>query len=407
MDEQSYSKVFLDEMRHTGDPLADNTVQDIFERGEVGEVNRLLAQLIRDDQASPEGLPPEVQNYLNESAILPSWKNDDLIAQGEEMFRTHGLIAFSLLACASLPELYSCGDGVEVLWATQQLKEHVNRRMLETTQMVVDVMSKGGLQPEGRGIRTAQRVRLMHAAIRHLTLQKPGPDADKQEPKDLSEAYSNKSWDEEKFGRAISQEYMAGTLLTFSYVILRGMRQFEAKLTPEEENAYLHCWNVVGYIMGIDERLFANDMEEAERLYSRIMKRNRRGTPEGQALTRAILKYMEDRIRNSGAIFRVLPVSRVPLLLMQELVGRDTAILLGIKGGFLDQISHVFLRAIMKTLGRLRRRIYGNLSFSHMVAEWLFRMLADEIRKTNRGGNRAPFSIPEHLEQGWKLKPQR
>lgn len=407
MDEQSYSKVFLDEMRHTGDPLADNTVQAIFERGEVAAVNRLLAQLILDDQTVPEDLPLEVQNYLKESAILPSWKKDDLIAIGEEMFRTHGLIAFSLLACGSLPELYSCGDGVEVLWATQQLEKHVDRRMMETMQMVVDVMSKGGLQPEGRGIRTAQRVRLLHAAIRHLTLQEPGPDADKQKPKDLSEAYSNKLWDEEKFGRAISQEYMAGTLLTFSYVILRGMRQFEAKLTPEEENAYLHCWNVVGYIMGIDERLFANDMKEAERLYSRIMTRNRRGTPEGQKLTRAILKYMGDRIRNSGAIFRVLPVSRVPLLLMQELVGRDTAVLLGIRGGIVDGISRVFLVAIMQALSRLRRRIYGNLSFRHMVAEWLFRMLADEIRKTNRGGNRAPFRIPEDLEQGWKLKPQR
>ena len=46
-------------------------------------------------------------------------------------------------------------------------------------------------------------------------------------------------------------------LLTFSYVMVRGWKHLGITLSSEEERAYLHCWNVVGHVLGIRDELLA------------------------------------------------------------------------------------------------------------------------------------------------------
>ena len=62
----------------------------------------------------------------------------------------------------------------------------------------------GALDAGGAGIRSAQKVRLMHDAVRHLILEH--------------------GWDP-ALGLPINQEDQLGTLLTFSAVILDGLRK--------------------------------------------------------------------------------------------------------------------------------------------------------------------------------------
>src|SRR5262245_15657081 len=71
------------------------------------------------------------------------------------------------LFCYGLPSCYAAAKGVQVLALTTRLFSNPTRRVIETAQMVVDVMAPGGLAARGRGIRTAQKVRLMHAAVRY------------------------------------------------------------------------------------------------------------------------------------------------------------------------------------------------------------------------------------------------
>jgi hypothetical protein len=59
---------------------------------------------------------------------------------------------------------------------THRLINHPFRRIVETAQFVLDVMAPDGLGHSGRGVRSAQKVRLMHAAIRHLILAAEGMD---------------------------------------------------------------------------------------------------------------------------------------------------------------------------------------------------------------------------------------
>src|SRR5690606_21151437 len=127
------------------------------------------------------------------------------IAPGQELFAEHGPLILMCLGHYSLPAAYAAAKGVEVLHRTAYLEKRPAKRLFETTQMVIDVMSPGGLAAAGRGVRTAQKVRLMHAMVRHLIQHDP------EQPWDAS------------LGVPINQEDLAGTLMTFSWLTLDGL----------------------------------------------------------------------------------------------------------------------------------------------------------------------------------------
>jgi hypothetical protein len=96
----------------------------------------------------------------------------------------------------------------------------------------------------------------MHAAIRHLlTSAPPAVGHGTRKPKDLPEAFHRYSWDKDKDGMPINQVLMSATILCFSYIALRSLRQLGVRLSRQEERAYLHCWNVAGYIIGVKDEL--------------------------------------------------------------------------------------------------------------------------------------------------------
>ena len=404
MAEKAWETKFLDEMRTSGDPLADHTIDVLFKDGAVERINQVLLHLIRKDGVLSDDLPEVVQTYLEESSVLPSWADPERIQNGSDIFRDYGLSAFSILGCASLPECYSGGDAAKVLWLTQQLEEHVVRRIVETTQMIIDVMSPGGLSPGGRGIRSAQKVRLMHAAVRHLVSTDPEAAQANIPPKHFGDVLISHRWKTKEWGLPINQSVMAATLLTFSFVILRSLRILKAHLTPKQEADFLHTWNVVGHIMGVDDLFLetANSYENAERLFNTILGRNREESPEAMALTQAVINFMTGVIQKVLPLGRALPVHHIPRMLIRELVGDETAALLGVKMTWIDRAGSGFMGQVMRLMGTFEGAAYEDLEHTHRVAEWLFRAMAQEIWTLPRG-KRELFFIPTELADGWGI----
>jgi hypothetical protein len=186
-----------------------------------------------------------LDNYLDVSGKLPAWADAGLIRRGEELFEQYGPEVFMLLNVSSLPLCYCCGNGAQVLYDTGRLLAHngkvdpLARRLMETAQMIVNVLSVGGLSEGGNGTITVQKVRLIHASIRYFLKcgQAGGP------------------WDTNTFGEPINQEDLAGTLMSFGPVILTGLKKLGISLSDDDTKAWMHCWNVTGYILGIDETL--------------------------------------------------------------------------------------------------------------------------------------------------------
>jgi hypothetical protein len=116
-------------------------------------------------------MPDEIRAYLVETLPLPDWADMGKIKRGQQLFETWGLEIACCLFCASLPSAYAAAKGVKVLYLTARLDTDARRRVMETGQFLIDVLTVGGLDDEhGKGRRTIQRVRLMHAAVRHLIM---------------------------------------------------------------------------------------------------------------------------------------------------------------------------------------------------------------------------------------------
>ena len=235
-----WTDALLDRMRELGDPMADEAVAAVLEQGGVDAVNVIMHTLVRNDQPVPEGLPAQIRDYLAETQPLPEWADMGKIKRGQQLFETWGLQIALCLFCASLPSSYAAAKGVKVLYLTARLDTDARRRVMETGQFLIDVLAVGGLDEHGKGRRAIQRVRLMHAAVRHLIKAR-----NEQQPG---------LWDPD-WGTPINQEDLAGTLLSFSYVVAGPLRRLGVRVSTEDAEAYLHLWNVIGHLLGVRDEL--------------------------------------------------------------------------------------------------------------------------------------------------------
>lgn len=408
-------EALLESMRFEADPLADDTVRQLFASGiGMSRVHELLTHLIRRGPPPDELLPEAgdqaaraaLEPYLAHCQTLPPWADRAVIGRAGALFAEHGMLAFSVLGCASLPVGYAAPEAARVLGFTQQLTAHAQRRLAETALFLIDVMSLGGLEPGGRGLQDIARVRLMHAAIRHLLLQ-PAPGPLGGGHRDFARVLAEASWDAREHGQPIHQVVMSATILCFSFVALRSVRHMGLRPPPEAEHAYLHAWNVVGHLMGVRDELLLPRPETyaaAEKLFNHIWHRFRARAPyaEGTRLTAALLRFLEDPLHDLPP-----PLPHLPRLVMRDLIGPDLTRLLGVELGFWDEVLlGVAVRGI-RELDHLGDAVYERLPQPRLAAEFLFRRLVRALEGAPRGGERPPFQIPDHLAERWRVRPAR
>jgi hypothetical protein len=392
-----WTEDLLDRMRREGDPLADSTVKAVFDKGQVAAVNDLLTRLVRNDDVPAGPWPPQMQEYLRSSAQLPAWADAARIRVGERLFLRVGLSSFGVLACASLPECYVLRDVAAVLGATQRLAEHARRRIFETAIMVLAVMAEGGLAGSGSGIRVVQKVRLMHAAVRHLILTPPSAGAERS-PATFADALLAQRWPAER-GTPLSQEDLAAVLLTFSHVILRGWTHLGLELTDGEAAAYLHGWNVVGHLLGIRDELLARDVADSAALFEAIKRRRAADTPDGRALTRSLIEVCESFAGPSQVLLRP-----IPRILMRGFLRAETCDMLGVpRLGPWPLVYRPLLTAAVRVVNGVRSDVFQGLPGLAGLSALIGRRLLEDIVTRPRGGARTAFHIPEQLARGWGI----
>lgn len=369
---------FLDSMRQEADPLADAVVRDVFEKGEVGAVDALMGQLVKNGQVAPESLPASLADYFVKSAVLPDWMDRGLVANAEEFFGRNGMTVGMTLLFASLPMCYACAKGVQVLHLTTRLQSDPKRRIGETSQMVVKAMQPGGVSAGGEGIRDAQKVRLMHAAVRHLILSGRSPGV---------------MWDP-AWGQPVNQEDLAGTLLSFSHVPIVAMRRMGIEVTAAEAAAYLHTWNVLGHIIGVRRELMPQNEDDAAALTAAITRRQFAASDAGKQMTNALIEFSEHTV--PGGIFNGVPAALIKFL--NDATVPDT---LGIEA---LPVARLPIAKIGAALGIIERDEDEDKQLA-AAGERFGRAFMEVFMLIERGGNRPPFEIPPVLQQQWQLTP--
>ena len=371
-----WSDALLDAKRGEGDPSADAVVAAIFADGAEAarRVNELLRDLVDNDDVPAASLPAEVRDYFL-AGELPAWADRDAIELASQVFHRHAPAIVLLLHTAALPTCYAGRKGVQVLARTGQIHSNTQRRILETAQFVIDVMAPGGLlqdpQRFGAGLRSAQKVRLMHATIRHFLRHDPTWDP---------------AWD-----TPINQEDLAGTMLSFSAVTLHGLERLGIDLTVAEREAYLHTWNVIGALLGVDPALMPVDYHAAMRLGAAIVRRQHAPCPEGQMMTRALLDYLEYTLPGSA-------LDGLPALLMHDLDPAVAAIL-----GVERPAMHPRWILAMRTFGGIDDELGDHSAFLRRAAAFTGRLTLQGLLLAYRGPRRAPFRIPLALRETHRI----
>ena len=372
---------FLNQMRETVDPAADAAAAAVIASG----AHRRIADLIKsrqmwDDDGEPARVLPEgIREYMTVASALPVWHDARAIGEAQAFFLLYGLASSTLLACASLPQCYVMKHGTEVLAYTKFLQVDAGRRIRETAQMVMDVMCPGGLQQGGRGVRATMKVRVMHSIVRHMIDHDPRAAANPEDPAMRLE-----------FGRPINQEDMAYTLMTFSFVVVEGFRTMGYTMTEAQRDGYIHCWNVVGYLMGIREELLPARFNDARELFTVIQRRQHGQSKAGRKLTAALLKAVEDAVPGRHHDPLVATLTR-------RLVGDPTADALGIpRTTGLTRLRLAAVLGAWALSARLLSRFYRDRPF---------RFASEKLHKAvmvKMGGMQgAPFDVPPEFVQRW------
>jgi hypothetical protein len=406
------------------DPLADDTLAAILgpcpgENGPdgqwatIGLLNRLIAQwqtngdlpAWRPAAGTPAHIAAALERYVATAMALPTWANPARIARAEVLFMDMSMMSCTLLFCASLPECYVYPDLAGVLHAAGQLEQNADYRIRSTAAMLFPVMMHGGLTtPAGGGVAQALKVRLIHATIRHLILRgaprsalavdapdciaplaRPGPGASMQQ------VLFAHGWDIARYGLPCNQEQLAYTLLTFHYVFLRALRSLGIGLSSADEEAYLHAWNVLGHLLGIERALMADTMADAALLFERLQASGR-ATPylpdSRPALGAALMQTMENEIP-----LRLL--KPFPVLLTRYLCGKAAAHDLGITArvSWLSRGLFAACMGITQLIDRIARLFLPEFSLCRMLTrvvgyQFTARVLMDQTR---------PLKLPETL----------
>ena len=371
-------------------------------------------------------IPPDMvtalQAYVKAANGLPEWACHDKILRAEKIFTDYGVLSVTLLFCSSLPECYVIPDLAAVLNATGQLVDHAEYRVRATGAMIFPVMMKGGLtDPDGGGIAQVFKVRLIHATIRNLilrgnpeaalavytankTLLNAGviaPMAALGQSQDMHQILFAHGWRLDESGLPCNQEELAYTLLTFSYVFLRSMRKLGLGLPGEDEEAYLHAWNVMAYFLGIEKALMPATMAEAEAMFTLMQARGRQDQAAGQhghsnqldprpALGRALMDAMKSAI--PFRIFKPFPV-----MLTRYLCGSATAKELGLNGWIspLSRLLFTGLMLLIRLIDSTVRLVSPGFSISRLLTRifgyrFICKLLMDQTR---------PLKIPLGVRQ--------
>jgi len=171
------------------------------------------------------------------------------------------------------------------------------------------------------------------------------------------------------------------------------MRTLGMPLSKEQEEAYLHAWNVTGHVLGVRAELMAHTVDEAAAMFDGLQARARARPFEPDVrpgLGRALMATMARSIR--------LPVIRnLPVPLTRWLIGRDTAREIGVneRVGLLTWLAFHATRLMVRLVDAVVRLALPQFSLTRMFTRvvgyhLLTRFLLDQTR---------PLGLPDELLQ--------
>ena len=200
------------------------------------------------------------------------------LAEAQRLFAKYGTEVAAALLLAVLPQSYATAFGVGVLGASAQLQEDPARRIRRTAQFVISVTERGAtpddqrrlwdpdfaaakVEDEFRPWEICEILRARHATLRAALLA----EADGATEIKLLLGPENIDFAKE-FQRnrtPINQEDLLALQLSLSITVFEVLERFGISWTADEQEAYLHLWDVVGAHLGIASEPAIDELQAA------------------------------------------------------------------------------------------------------------------------------------------------
>ncbi|MFJ3925952.1 oxygenase MpaB family protein [Streptomyces sp. NPDC090022] len=370
-----YDDTALDALATQGDPLADETVATMFARGEVGDLNTLMRFFTTAGHQLPDRMPAAAAAYFEATSVPPSWVDWDVMEQARLFFMDNAAHINTGLSFASMPACYAIPRVARLLAASHSM-DYPSRRMANTGQFVTYLMQTNAFEDGSKFIPAVQKVRLLHAAVRHH-LREGG------------------HWDVAADGLPLSQEDMIGGQVCFSLLVLDAMHRLGVHMSEEGAEAYFYAWRVVGAMLGCDMDSVPRDLTEARQYTDLYLIRNLGPSQDGVRLNAQLMRLYEDVV--PGTFFDpIVPAT------IRFLVGDTIADWLEIPRGPWDAAA----KAVPVVLGLLE-----TIEDSSPLAEWAMDKAGSlvtgfELASLTRG-RVMHHAIPAELRTDYGVKPPR
>ena len=191
----------------------------------------------------------------------------------------------------------------------------------------------------------------------------------------------------------INQEDMAGTLMSFSSLIFEGLSVLGIELEPFEKEAYIHCWRVIGHMIGLDDDLIPKNSADAVKLGNRILEHQMANSPQGSELMKSLLDYQDTTNKKSD------PINNISTF--RYMMGHKLSDMLDIPQ--VDQ-SHIDKLSVKyRRITRIMELLDHSLIFA-MLIQWVSKLGINLVIKKMTKANIINFYLPKSLTQDWNFK---
>lgn len=363
----------LREMRHTGDPLADDMLRTAVWGHEVPRINAIFRSFAADDAEIPADAPADFLEFVDATRELPAGIDLASVNRGAQVMLEHATLCALALLLKSLPAGYAAPRLSQVLHMSHNLEKRPYRRALGVLQMLVNISQPGAFRSGGRAVVTGQKLRLLHAGVRHVVRGK------------LRDY-------EERFGTPISQLDMVFTIMTFSLMVVDAMQALGVEWSAQEAADYFHLWRMYGRLQGIEAKWMPDSLEDGRALCAAYAAEftGPEQNPAGVALTRADLEMMRGLIPWP---MRLLGLGAAPEVYLLRMLGEEAAARVGVQ----PLRRHFWCKWLCMELPVLWQRLWRNLTPGKEAHDRISRLFFNALIVDAWGGE-VRFMVPERLK---------
>ncbi|MFI9449974.1 oxygenase MpaB family protein [Amycolatopsis sp. NPDC052450] len=287
------------------DDEIDRIMAAVLEAGQVPSVNAAIGPWVDNNDPLPGGLPADLAEYLQRVNKLPSWADPAKLRRAADFNRRKDTYLFML---------YGLGSGIMSTVIPREAKSvywsaggaDMQDRAAKTFTFGYDLSDLNAFEPGGQFVVTANKTRLVHAAVRHL----------------LPQSAHWKAVADERI--PISNGDILVTFHSLGTFVHRKLREWKVPMSAADEAAFLHMWQVAIHLLGVREEFIPQTWAAAHAQSAQVL------TP-------------------------ILSPSHEGKELAEDLLGLTAQVDLGVTRGFLNEfVRYVLSDAIGDWLG-LRR----------------------------------------------------